>query len=89
MSVSKHYIFHRHRKKKNINNANQKSYTVMNFYKETKIVCYTIPFFNALADHTECHLSHLRQLSVPYKLKRNHKTIISTYLDRYKLPVEI
>lgn len=59
----------------------------MNFYKETKIVCYTIPFFNVLADHTECH--HLRQLNVPCKLKRNHNTIISTYLYRYKLPVEI
>lgn len=30
----------------------------MTFYKKTKIVCYTIPFFNALAVHTECHLSH-------------------------------
>lgn len=56
MSVSKHFTFHHHGKGKNT--ANQKSYAVMNFYKETKIVCYTIPFFNALADHTKCHLSH-------------------------------
>lgn len=57
MSVSKHYTFHSHKKEKYLNTSNQKSYTVMNFYKETKTVCHTIPFFNAIADHTECHVS--------------------------------
>lgn len=79
MSVSKHYIFHCHRTENNVNTAKE-SYTVMNFYKETKILCYTIPFFNALADHIVCHFSHLRQFNVPYKLKRNHGIVTSIYL---------
>ena len=27
----------------------------MTFYRETKIACYTIPFFNAVVDYTEFH----------------------------------
>lgn len=54
----------------------------MNFYKETKIVCYTIPFFNAFAGHSKYHLNLLcfNTGLMCHISDHGHKTVTLMYL---------